>query len=279
MSNKKSSTTPDFSGALQKNNELIKGNMKMNAELIEAINALSTAVEGLQTGDATSAETSSEDDTSVLPVHLYMLLDRSGSMSGWEQDVIGGFNTFIKEQQKEKDDCSVTLVQFDGQDPYEIILDAQELETVTELGPDVYRPRGNTPLLDALGRLIKNAEKSEGNQREDVLVWVFTDGHENASREYSYDQIKNLVQEKEKAGWTFMFMGAGIDSYAAGRSLGFSDDNVSNFMKSAEGIDAAYLQSARSLSSYRGKASRSERLAQKRAMWENRREAEDFLTE
>ena len=279
MSNKKSSTTPDFSGALQKNNELIKGNMKMNAELIEAINALSTAVEGLQTGDATSAETSSEDDTSVLPVHLYMLLDRSGSMSGWEQDVIGGFNTFIKEQQKEKDDCSVTLVQFDGQDPYEIILDAQELETVTELDPDVYRPRGNTPLLDALGRLIKNAEKSEGNQREDVLVWVFTDGHENASREYSYDQIKNLVQEKEKAGWTFMFMGAGIDSYAAGRSLGFSDDNVSNFMKSAEGIDAAYLQSARSLSSYRGKASRSERLAQKRAMWENRREAEDFLTE
>lgn len=279
MSNKKSSTTPDFSGALQKNNELIKGNMKMNAELIEAINALSTAVEGLQTGDATSTETSSEDDTSVLPVHLYMLLDRSGSMSGWEQDVIGGFNTFIKEQQKEKDDCSVTLVQFDGQDPYEIILDAQELETVTELGPDVYRPRGNTPLLDALGRLIKNAEKSEGNQREDVLVWVFTDGHENASREYSYDQIKNLVQEKEKAGWTFMFMGAGIDSYAAGRSLGFSDDNVSNFMKSAEGIDAAYLQSARSLSSYRGKASRSERLAQKRAMWENRREAEDFLTE
>ncbi len=279
MSNKKSSTTPDFSGALQKNNELIKGNMKMNAELIEAINALSTAVKGLQTGDATSAETSSEDDTAVLPVHLYMLLDRSGSMSGWEQDVIGGFNTFIKEQQKEKDDCSVTLVQFDGQDPYEIILDAQELETVTELSPDVYRPRGNTPLLDALGRLIKNAEKSEGNQREDVLVWVFTDGHENASREYSYDQIKNLVQEKEKAGWTFMFMGAGIDSYAAGRSLGFSDDNVSNFMKSAEGIDAAYLQSARSLSSYRGKASRSERLAQKRAMWENRREAEDFLTE
>lgn len=278
MSNK-TTTTPDFSGALQKNNELIKGNMKMNAELIEAINALSTAVKGLQTGDATSAETSSEDDTAVLPVHLYMLLDRSGSMSGWEQDVIGGFNTFIKEQQKEKDDCSVTLVQFDGQDPYEIILDAQELETVTELSPDVYRPRGNTPLLDALGRLIKNAEKSEGNQREDVLVWVFTDGHENASREYSYDQIKNLVQEKEKAGWTFMFMGAGIDSYAAGRSLGFSDDNVSNFMKSAEGIDAAYLQSARSLSSYRGKASRSERLAQKRAMWENRREAEDFLTE
>ncbi len=251
----------------------------MNAELIEAISNLSKAVEGLEPRNSSSASTMETDNTSVLPVHLYMLLDRSGSMSGWEQDVIGGFNTFIKEQQKEKDDCSVTLVQFDGQAPYEVIIDAQDLSTVTELAPNVYRPRGNTPLLDALGRMIKNAEKSEAKQAEDVLVWVFTDGLENASREFTYEQIKALVAEKEKAGWTFMFMGAGIDSYRAGRSLGFSDDNVSNFHKSAEGIDAAYMQFDRSLSSYRGKPSRSERLAQKRAMWEGRREAEDFLTE
>ena len=280
MTNKQTPTkTLDITRVLQKNNKLIKGNMKMNAELIEAISALSKAVEGLQPRNSSSASAMETDDTSVLPVHLYMLLDRSGSMSGWEQDVIGGFNTFIKEQQKEKDDCSVTLVQFDGQAPYEVIIDAQDLSTVTELAPNVYRPRGNTPLLDALGRMIKNAEKSEAQQAEDVLVWVFTDGLENASREFTYEQIKALVAEKEKAGWTFMFMGAGIDSYRAGRSLGFSDDNVSNFHKSAEGIDAAYMQFDRSLSSYRGKPSRSERLAQKRAMWEGRREAEDFLTE
>ena len=281
MTNKSTSSSKPSSmrRVLEKNNKLIKGNMKMNAELIEAISNLSKAVEGLQPRNSSSASAMETDDTSVLPVHLYMLLDRSGSMSGWEQDVIGGFNTFIKEQQKEKDDCSVTLVQFDGQAPYEVIIDAQDLSTVTELAPNVYRPRGNTPLLDALGRMIKNAEKSEAEQEEDVLVWVFTDGLENASREFTYEQIKALVAEKEKAGWTFMFMGAGIDSYRAGRSLGFSDDNVSNFHKSAEGIDAAYMQFDRSLSSYRGKPSRSERLAQKRAMWEGRREAEDFLTE
>tara|TARA_B100000287_G_scaffold179008_1_gene168995 strand:- start:887 stop:1738 length:852 start_codon:yes stop_codon:yes gene_type:complete len=281
MTNKSTSSSKPNSmrRVLEKNNKLIKGNMKMNAELIEAISNLSKAVEGLEPRNSSSASTMETDNTSVLPVHLYMLLDRSGSMSGWEQDVIGGFNTFIKEQQKEKDDCSVTLVQFDGQAPYEVIIDAQDLSTVTELAPNVYRPRGNTPLLDALGRMIKNAEKSEAKQAEDVLVWVFTDGLENASREFTYEQIKALVAEKEKAGWTFMFMGAGIDSYRAGRSLGFSDDNVSNFHKSAEGIDAAYMQFDRSLSSYRGKPSRSERLAQKRAMWEGRREAEDFLTE
>ena len=109
MTNKQTPTkTLDITRVLQKNNKLIKGNMKMNAELIEAISALSKAVEGLQTGDSSSATSPITDDSAVLPVYLYMLLDRSGSMSGWEQDVIGGFNTFIKEQQKEKDECSVT---------------------------------------------------------------------------------------------------------------------------------------------------------------------------
>ena len=70
----------------------------MNAELIEAISNLSKAVEGLEPRNSSSVSTMETDNTSVLPVHLYMLLDRSGSMSGWEQDVIGGFNTFIKEQ-------------------------------------------------------------------------------------------------------------------------------------------------------------------------------------
>ena len=282
MSNNQPSTstkTPDLKGILQKNNKLIKGNMEMNAELIEAISDLSKAVEGLQPGNSSSATTMEADDTSVLPVHLYMLLDRSGSMSGWQQDVIGGFNSFIAEQQKEKDDCSVTLVQFDDSDPYEVLVDNKDLQSIKKLDAGIYSPRGMTPLLDALGRVIKNAEKNTTDTPEDVLIWVFTDGLENASREFTYEQIKALVAEKEKAGWTFMFMGAGIDSYGAGRSLGFSDDNVSNFHKSSEGIDAAYMQFDRSLSSYRGKASRSERLAQKRGMWEGRREAEDFLTE
>ena len=280
MSNNQPSTsrkTPDINGILQKNNKLIKGNMEMNAELIQAISALSKAVEGLQSGNSASVTTTESDDTSVLPVHLYMLLDRSGSMSGWQQDVIGGFNSFISEQQKEKDDCSVTLVQFDDSDPYEVLVDSKDLQTIENLDAGIYSPRGMTPLLDALGRVIKNAEKNSADTPEDVLIWVFTDGLENASREFTYEQIKALVAEKEKAGWTFMFMGAGIDSYAAGRRLGFADDNVSNFHKSAGGIDAAYLQSSRSLASYRGKASRSERLLQKSAMWEDLREAEDYL--
>ena len=261
---------------IRRNNDLIKGNMKMNAELIEAISQLTNAVTGIGN---TTAEISSSDESSekaTLPVHLYMLLDRSGSMSGWQNDVIGGFNSFIKEQQSEKDECSVTLVQFDGQDPYEKILDAEKLESVQKLDASVYSPRGNTPLLDALGRLIKSAEKRNTKTPEDVLVWVFTDGLENASQEFTSTQIKELVEEKEKEGWTFMFMGAGIDSYAISNDLGFASRNTSHFVKSTDGIDAAFLQSARSMHSYRSK-NQADRLAQKRGMWEDRREAEDLL--
>ena len=170
----------------------------------------------------------------------------------------------------------MTLVQFDGQDPYEKILDAEKLESVQELDASVYSPRGNTPLLDALGRLIKSAEKRNTKTPEDVLVWVFTDGLENASQEFTSTQIKELVEKKEKEGWTFMFMGAGIDSYAISNDLGFASRNTSHFVKSTDGIDAAFLQSARSMHSYRSK-NQADRLAQKRGMWEDRREAEDLL--
>ena len=265
-----------ISRQIRRNNDLIKGNIKMNAELIKAISELSKSIGeiGTTTTKRDASDTTSEKAT--LPVHLYMLLDRSGSMSGWEKDVIGGFNSFIKEQQAEKDECSVTLVQFDGQDPYEMILDAEKLESVQELDASVYNPRGSTPLLDALGRLIKSAESRNGRTPEDVLVWVFTDGMENASREFTSAQVKELVEVKEKEGWTFMFMGAGIDSYAISNDLGFAEGNTSHFVKSVDGIDAAFSQSARSMHSYRSK-NQADRLAQKRGMWEDRREAEDLL--
>ena len=265
-----------ISRQIRRNNDLIKGNIKMNAELIKAISELSKAIGEIGTTTTKRGASDTTSEKSTLPVHLYMLLDRSGSMSGWEKDVIGGFNSFIKEQQTEKDECSVTLVQFDGQDPYEMILDAEKLESVKELDASVYNPRGSTPLLDALGRLIKSAEARNRRTPEDVLVWVFTDGMENASREFTSAQVKELVQAKEKEGWTFMFMGAGIDSYAISNDLGFAEGNTSHFVKSVDGIDAAFSQSARSMHSYRTK-SREDRLAQKQGMWEDRREAEDLL--
>ncbi|MCZ6738189.1 MAG: VWA domain-containing protein, partial [Actinobacteria bacterium] len=78
-------------------------------------------------------------------------LDRSGSMASISDDVVGGFNTFLAEQRKQDGGGRVTLVQFDGQDPFEILIDGEDLDTVGDLDPARYIPRGNTPLYDAIG--------------------------------------------------------------------------------------------------------------------------------
>ena len=98
-------------------------------------------------------------ETTLKPVKLYILLDRSGSMQGFEADVIGGFNSFKEKQRQVEGECSLTLVQFDGIDPFEVIYDDLEIGSVPDLSNDKYWPRDNTPLWDAVGRLITTADK------------------------------------------------------------------------------------------------------------------------
>ncbi len=119
--------------------------------------------------------------------HIYFLLDRTGSMNPMVDDVVGGFNTFLAEQRAEGDDARMTLVQFDSQDPFEVMTDAVSLAKVPELTVATFQPRGMTPLLDATGDLIAHAaERVEkrneaGKKPESIVVVTFTDGEENAS--------------------------------------------------------------------------------------------------
>ena len=79
-------------------------------------------------------------------------------MSALARDVIGGFNTFVTDQAREPGRAHLTLVQFDSQGPFEIIHDSARIEDVPELTSDTYRPRGTTPLMDAIGDLIEHAD-------------------------------------------------------------------------------------------------------------------------
>src|SRR6185436_7851910 len=120
-------------------------------------------------------------------VHLYVLLDRSGSMSAIADDVIGGFNRLIADQQADGDDAVVTLVQFDSQDAHDVLTDAIPVRTVRPLNDATFTPRGMTPLLDATGQLLARAAQRveylqmAGKPAEDIVFVSITDGHENAS--------------------------------------------------------------------------------------------------
>jgi len=201
-------------------------------------------------------------DGANAPVNLSVVLDRSGSMQSIASDMIGGFVAFIDEQRQAEGECRVTLVQFDSEDPFEVLVDGQPLASVR---PDArkYVPRGATPLLDAVGRMIARidagiAERRElGKPEEDQIVLIVTDGLENASLEYTLAAIKGLIEARRADGWVFAFLGADQDSFAEGGRMGFSATNRRDWDKTSQGTAEMWSKVSSSSLAHR----RKERLA------------------
>ena len=147
---------------------------------------------------------------------LVMILDRSGSMGGLEADTIGGFNGMIEKQKREDGEAYVSVVLFD--DVSEVIYDRVDIHKVEPMTDRQYYVRGCTALLDAVGRAIHHIGIVHRYARtEDVpektLFIITTDVMENASREYSYERVRRMIEkQKEKYGWEFIFLGANIDA-------------------------------------------------------------------
>lgn len=196
--------------------------------------------------------------------HIYILLDRSGSMSSIAGDVIGGFNTFIEEQKKNGADARVTLVQFDSQDPQELIATGVPISELVPLTRDNFVPRASTPLLDATGKLIGRATLDEQDraannlEKEDVVFVTITDGEENDSHEFSLQQVKNLIAHCEARDWTFVFLSAALDAYDDPDRMGMKMGNIQAFDASGDGTKLAFSSLSKNLSSRRDKTRRGE---------------------
>ena len=166
---------------------------------------------------------------------LVFILDRSGSMSGFESDTIGGFNSILEKQKKTDGKCYVTTVLFD--DKYEILHDRMDISEIKPMTADDYSVRGCTALLDAVGKSIRHIAKIHHYARpEDVpektLFVITTDGYENASRRYDADEVKRMVEhEKEKYGWEFIFLGADIDAVETAGRIGIDRSRAANYRK------------------------------------------------
>lgn len=175
---------------------------------------------------------------------LVFILDRSGSMTGLERDTIGGFNSMIQRQKKEKGQASVTTVLFDER--YEMIHYRCPIEKVKPLTSKEYYARGCTALLDAVGRTIHkmgNAQKflPERARAEKVIFVITTDGLENASREYTYERVREMIgRQKEKYGWEFIFLGANMDAVAEAGRFGIAPDRSVTFENDSQGVELNY---------------------------------------
>ena len=175
---------------------------------------------------------------------LVFILDRSGSMAGLEADTIGGFNAMLQKQRGEPGEAVISTVLFDNET--EVIHDRIPLDRVPRLTEKEYYVRGCTALLDAVGGAIHhigNVHKyaREEDRPEKTLFVITTDGLENASRRYTYDKVKAMIErQREKYGWEFLFLGANIDAAREAARFGIRADCAADYHADSIGTEAVY---------------------------------------
>jgi uncharacterized protein YegL len=154
------------------------------------------------------------------------ILDRSGSMHNLTNDTVGGFNSFLKEQQEAPGEALLTTALFNN--TYALLHDRADIKNIKAITNKDYIAQGSTALLDALGKAISQIGAKLHNTPEHerpgkVIFFIITDGEENASVEYTHDMIKEMVErQKNVYNWEFIFMGANIDSFSVGEKLGIA---------------------------------------------------------
>ena len=191
---------------------------------------------------------------------LVFILDKSGSMSGLESDTIGGFNSMIKKQQSDDEGTAyVSTVLFNNRS--QVLHDRVPLDQVKPLTDDDYFVGGTTALLDAVGDAIKHIRNIHKYAREEdrpskTLFVITTDGYENASRKFSYSEVKQLIEQQKEVGWEFVFLGANIDAPEFADSIGIDRADAVNYHADDIGTEKVYAAMSMRVSSARSKARR-----------------------
>lgn len=186
---------------------------------------------------------------------ITILLDRSGSMASIADDTIGGFNKFLQSQKDAPGEAVLSLHQFDHE--YLTVIDAKDIKSAKKLDHESYVPRGNTALLDAVGRSVVStgerlAKMDEKDRPGKVVFVIITDGQENSSKEYTLAKVKEMIKhQRENYKWEFVFLGADQDAFLAGTGLGVVGANTMKFAKNSIGTQAFYAATADNLTAFR----------------------------
>ena len=185
---------------------------------------------------------------------VVFVVDRSGSMSSIAKDMEGGFKSFIEDQKKNNvGQCDVSLYQFDTQ--YDVVFENRDIQSELKY---TLIPRGSTAMNDAIGRTINTvgetlAKMNEADRPDRVLFVIVTDGEENASKEFTTKQVKELIdRQSNEYNWTFTYLGANQDAWAVGAAMGISKDAVLNYAANTSGVLNSWSSLNSKVSAFRG---------------------------
>ncbi|MBR3198447.1 MAG: VWA domain-containing protein [Bacilli bacterium] len=159
---------------------------------------------------------------------VIFILDKSGSMSGSEESTISSFNEYLEKEKKNKFKTRITTILFS--DDYSYLHKGLDISKVKPLTSEDYYVGGCTALYDAIGNSINYIDRCDTDK---VMFIIITDGYENASKEFNNEKIKKMI--KNHSNYEFIYIGADIDSYSAGASIGIRKDNISNYKKDKKG--------------------------------------------
>lgn len=174
---------------------------------------------------------------------IVFILDASGSMAGLEADTVGGFNSLIEKNREEPGEATVSTILFsDGSRVLHDRLDIREVPALTRAD---YRCCGCTALLDAVGGAIGHVDlvqrvQPRGHAADRVLFVITTDGMENASRRFTYPQVKKMIEQHRERGWEFLFIGANIDAAAEASHLGIASERAADYVADGRGTEVLY---------------------------------------
>lgn len=186
---------------------------------------------------------------------IFCVIARSGWMDAVRNDPKCGFNLFLRAQKDAPGEARLSLALFDSE--YDLILDGAPIQDIPELPAETYVPRGSTALLDAVGKSINHMATRLSRAAEipaKVVFCILTDGEENASQEFTRDQLfERITRQKINNGWEFVFLAANHDAFASGASICIAPSDNIKFQATVVGLAGAYQRMSDEILRHRSK--------------------------
>ncbi|MBR3898178.1 MAG: VWA domain-containing protein [Bacilli bacterium] len=195
---------------------------------------------------------------------VIFILDRSGSMSGSEENTISSFNEYLEKERHNDFKTNITTVLFS--DDFEYLYKRDDVKDVRKLTRKEYYVNGCTALYDAIGSSINYIDNCDTDK---VMFIIITDGYENASREFNQKMVKKMIKKHSK--YEFIYIGADIDSYEAGSEIGIAKDNIANYKKSKRGLSLLF----KSIGNFEDSMMDEGEVCYDRSMW--KKELDDYI--